>query len=106
MKTLVIAEKPSVARDIVGALPGSFDEHKNFYESDDYVVTFAVGHLLELSDPEDYDPAWKSWKLENLPIIPTDHAGVAFAHGSRVQGFENDTNLGMPTFKDIWLSSE
>ena len=72
MKTLVIAEKPSVARDIVGALPGSFDEHKNFYESDDYVVTFAVGHLLELSDPEDYDPAWKSWKLDNLPIIPTE----------------------------------
>jgi DNA topoisomerase III len=70
MKTLVIAEKPSVARDIVAALPGTFDEHKNFYESDDYVVTFAVGHLLELSDPEDYDPAWKSWKLENLPIIP------------------------------------
>ena len=49
VKTLIIAEKPS-ARDIVGALPGSFDEHKNFYESDDYVVTFAVGHLLELSD--------------------------------------------------------
>jgi DNA topoisomerase III len=70
VKTLVIAEKPSVARDIVAALPGTFDEHKNFYESDDYVVTFAVGHLLELSDPEDYDPAWKSWKLENLPIIP------------------------------------
>jgi DNA topoisomerase III len=72
MKTLIIAEKPSVARDIVGALPGSFDEHKNFYESDDYVVSFAVGHLLELSDPEDYDPAWKSWKLDNLPIIPEE----------------------------------
>jgi DNA topoisomerase-3 len=72
MKTLVIAEKPSVARDIVSALAGSFDEHKNFYESDDYVVTFAVGHLLELSDPEDYDPAWKSWKLDNLPIIPKE----------------------------------
>src|ERR687895_2739857 len=72
MKPLVIAEKPSVARDIVTALPGSFDEHKNFYESDDYVVTFAVGHLLELSDPEDYDAAWKSWKLDNLPIVPTE----------------------------------
>src|ERR687898_694175 len=54
MKTLIIAEKPSVARDIVGALPGSFDEHKNFYDS------------------EDYDPAWKSWKLDNLPIIPDE----------------------------------
>ena len=72
MKTLVIAEKPSVARDIVGALPGSFDEHKNFYESDDYVVSFAVGHLLELSDPEDYDPKWKAWKLDTLPIIPKE----------------------------------
>jgi DNA topoisomerase-3 len=72
MKTLIIAEKPSVARDIVGALPGSIDEHNNFYESDDYVVTFAVGHLLELSDPEDYDPAWKSWKLDNLPIVPDE----------------------------------
>jgi DNA topoisomerase-3 len=71
-KTLIIAEKPSVARDIVSALPESFDEHKNFYESDDYVVTFAVGHLLELSDPEDYDPAWKSWKLDNLPMIPKE----------------------------------
>jgi DNA topoisomerase III len=71
-KTLIIAEKPSVARDIVAALPESFDENKNFYESDDYVVTFAVGHLLELSDPEEYDPAWKSWKLENLPMIPTE----------------------------------
>jgi DNA topoisomerase III len=71
-KTLVIAEKPSVARDIVAALPGSFDEHKNFYESDEYVITFAVGHLLELSDPEDYDPAWKSWKLDNLPMIPKE----------------------------------
>jgi DNA topoisomerase III len=71
-KTLIIAEKPSVARDIVAALPESFDEHKNFYESDDYVVTFAVGHLLELSDPEEYDPAWKSWKLDNLPMIPAE----------------------------------
>jgi DNA topoisomerase-3 len=72
MKTLVIAEKPSVARDIVDALPGSFDDNKTFYEGDDYVVTFAVGHLLELSDPEDYDPAWKSWKMDTLPIIPTE----------------------------------
>src|SRR5918999_523566 len=75
MKTLVIAEKPSVARDIVSALSGlsgAFDEHKNFYESESYVVTFAVGHLLELADPEDYDPAWKAWKLDTLPIIPSE----------------------------------
>ena len=48
MKTLVIAEKPSVARDIVAALPGSFDDNKEFYEGDDYVVTFAVGRRLRI----------------------------------------------------------
>ena len=83
-KTLIIAEKPSVARDIVSALPGSFDEHKNFYESDDYVVTFAVGHLLELSDPEDYDPAWKSeWIGEyNAPTTGPLTTGRDPASGS------------------------
>ena len=54
-KTLVIAEKPSVARDLTGALPGVFQNKETHYESDDYVVTFAVGHLLELINPEDYD---------------------------------------------------
>ena len=72
MKTLVIAEKPSVARDIVAALPGSFDSNKEFYEGDDYVVTFAVGHLLELNPPEDYDERFKKWRMDDLPIIPDD----------------------------------
>jgi len=72
MKTLVIAEKPSVARDIVAALPGSFDSNKEFYEGDDYVVTYAVGHLLELNPPEDYDERFKKWRMDDLPIIPDD----------------------------------
>jgi DNA topoisomerase-3 len=72
VKTLVIAEKPSVARDIVDALPGSFDSNKEFYEGDDYVVTFAVGHLLELTPPEDYDDRFKKWRMDDLPIIPEE----------------------------------
>src|SRR3954452_20157604 len=69
-KTLVIAEKPSVARDLAGALPGSFENHDSYLESDDYVVTFAVGHLVELAEPEDYDEKWKRWRMDDLPIVP------------------------------------
>jgi DNA topoisomerase-3 len=72
VKTLVIAEKPSVARDIVDALAGGFDNNKEFYEGDEYVVTFAVGHLLELTPPEDYDDRFKKWRMDDLPIIPED----------------------------------
>src|SRR5919205_127357 len=69
-KTLVIAEKPSVARDIATALPGTFKKHDGYLESDDYVVTYAVGHLVELAEPEDYDERWKKWKMTDLPIVP------------------------------------
>ena len=72
VKTLIIAEKPSVARDIVDALPGSFDSNDSFYEGDDYVVTFAVGHLLELTPPEDYDERFKKWRMDDLPILPDE----------------------------------
>ncbi len=68
-KRLVITEKPSVARDICEAL-GGFEDHVEYQENDDYVVTWAVGHLLELAAPEDYDKALKSWTLQTLPIIP------------------------------------
>ncbi|MGB2953190.1 MAG: DNA topoisomerase 3 [Gaiellaceae bacterium] len=72
MKTLVIAEKPSVARDLADALPGSFDKNDTYFESDDYVVTFAVGHLVELVDPEDYDERLKKWRMADLPIVPDE----------------------------------
>lgn len=68
-KRLVITEKPSVARDIVGAL-GGFTEEDGYWESDDYIVTFAVGHLLELVAPEDIDAKYKRWTLDTLPILP------------------------------------
>src|SRR5437588_2457252 len=72
MKTLVIAEKPSVARDIVDSLPGSFENNDTSYESDDTIVTFAVGHLVELINPEDYDERFKKWRMADLPIVPDE----------------------------------
>ncbi len=104
-KTLVIAEKPSVGRDLAGALDGPFQRRKledirpsrkkkkdeetpaevveaaksprsrtredtHFLESDDYVITWAVGHLVQLAEPEEYDDKWKKWRMADLPIVP------------------------------------
>src|SRR6266496_6529644 len=108
-KTLVIAEKPSVGRDLAGALEGPFQRRKLdnikpkrgkkkaeetneevveaaksttktratrdeavFLESDEYVITWAVGHLVQLAEPEEYDEKWKKWKMADLPIVPPD----------------------------------
>jgi DNA topoisomerase III len=71
-KTLVIAEKPSVGRDLAAALPGSFktSQDKTFIEGDDYVITWAVGHLVGLAAPDEYDPKLKKWRFADLPILP------------------------------------
>ena len=70
-KTLVITEKPSVARDITRAL-GGFQNKKDFFEGPRYVVTFAVGHMLELVPPEGVEVKRGKWAIANLPVIP-DH---------------------------------
>ncbi len=87
MKTLIVAEKPSVGRDIASALDGPFQKRAladlnprakggkddpTFLESDDYVITWAVGHLVQLADPEEYDEKWKKWRMADLPIVPPD----------------------------------
>ncbi|KAF1023550.1 MAG: DNA topoisomerase 3 [Paracidovorax wautersii] len=72
-KRLVIAEKPSVAQDIVRALTpvaGKFDKHDDHFENDQYVVTSAVGHLVEIQAPEEYDVKRGKWSFANLPVIP------------------------------------
>ncbi|MSO44408.1 MAG: DNA topoisomerase III [Thermoleophilia bacterium] len=69
-KKLVICEKPSVSRDVVGALPETFTQTGDAYESDHWVVSHAVGHLLEQVAPEAYDVRFKKWTYEDLPIIP------------------------------------
>ena len=73
MKTLVIAEKPSVAQDIVRALTptaGKFEKHDEYFESDTFVVSSAVGHLVEIQAPEDFDVKRGKWSFANLPVIP------------------------------------
>ena len=73
MKTLVIAEKPSVAQDIVRALTpvvGRFEKHDEHFENDTHVVTSAVGHLVEIQAPEQYDVKRGKWSFAHLPVIP------------------------------------
>src|SRR4029079_10065919 len=88
MKTLIIAEKPSVGRDIEGAIDGVFQkrtladlspkakkatkDETNFLESDNYVIAWALGHIRQLAEPEEYDEKWKKWRMADLPIVPPD----------------------------------
>ena len=69
MKTLVIAEKPSVGRDIARVL-GCKRQADGALEGGQYIVTWGLGHLVELADPEGYDPKYKEWKMEDLPMMP------------------------------------
>lgn len=69
MKTLVIAEKPSVGRDIARVLHCN-KKGNGAIEGDRYIVTWGLGHLVTLADPEAYDPKYKEWKMETLPMLP------------------------------------
>lgn len=69
MKTLVIAEKPSVGRDIARVL-GCSQKQNGALEGAKYIVTWGLGHLVTLKDPEDYDKKYREWKMEDLPILP------------------------------------
>ncbi|MFY9721446.1 MAG: DNA topoisomerase III [Azonexus sp.] len=72
-KKLIIAEKPSVAADIAKAL-GGFTKHDDYFESDDFVLSSAVGHLLELSCPEEFEVKRGKWSFAHLPVIPPHFA--------------------------------
>jgi len=71
-KKLIIAEKPSVAKNIADAV-GAKQRGNGYIEGEDYVITWAFGHLLQLYDAKDYNPEMKSWKLENFPFIPGEY---------------------------------
>lgn len=72
-KTLIIAEKPSVANDIAKTL-GGFTKHDEYFESDQYVLSSAVGHLVEIAVPEEYDVKRGKWSFTHLPMIPPHFA--------------------------------
>ena len=70
-KSLIIAEKPSVAADLARAL-GGFKKHDDYFESDDSIISSAVGHLVELALPSEMDVKRGKWSFANLPIIPDE----------------------------------
>ncbi|MEP6954787.1 MAG: DNA topoisomerase 3 [Solirubrobacteraceae bacterium] len=77
-KTLVIAEKPSVGQDLARVLPGPFEKHtgtgektSRWLEGPEHVVTWAVGHLVQLAEPDEYDDKFKKWRMADLPIVPS-----------------------------------
>ena len=91
MKTLVLAEKPSVARDIARVLKCS-KKLNGALEGERYIVTWALGHLVTLADPEEYDKKYKEWNMEVLPMMPKkDGAGGYQTDCKAVSGSENPT---------------
>src|SRR5438874_9669956 len=66
-----IAEKPSVARDIAEVL-GAKQRKDGYFEGEGYQVTWTFGHFCTLKEPDDYQPSWKFWRLDDLPLIPTN----------------------------------
>ena len=84
-KRLVIAEKPSVGRDLARVLPGAFTKHEGYLEGPDYIVTWAVGHLVQLAEPDEYDPRFKKWRMADLPIVPKRFKLVVRDERSRKQ---------------------
>jgi DNA topoisomerase-3 len=84
-KTLVIAEKPSVGRDLARVLPGPFAKHEGYLEGPEHVITWAVGHLVQLAEPDEYDPKFKRWRMADLPIVPEHFHLVVRDERSRKQ---------------------
>ena len=75
-KTLVIAEKPSVAADLAKVLKVP-KATSDYFENDQWVISSSIGHIVRLKDPEDLDPKWKRWVLKDLPMLPEKFDGTA-----------------------------
>jgi DNA topoisomerase III len=84
-KTLVIAEKPSVGRDLARVLPGPFAKQEGWLEGPGHVITWAVGHLVQLAEPDEYEAKYKRWRMPDLPIVPTKFKLVVRDERSRKQ---------------------
>lgn len=70
VKTLVIAEKPDMGRNIASAIDPKAKNHRTYIEGEHYIITWAIGHLIGLAEPDAYDPKYKKWNIQHLPIIP------------------------------------
>ena len=100
-KTLVIAEKPSVGRDLARVLTGPFQKHEGWLEGPEHVITWAVGHLVQLAEPDEYDPKYKSWRMADLPIVPERFKLVVRDERSRKQMSVVTKQLGRDDVEEV-----
>src|SRR3954466_13035296 len=100
-KRLVIAEKPSVGRDLTRVLPGAFAKHEGYLESDSHVGRWAVGHLVQLAEPDEYDPKYKKWRMADLPIVPDEFRLVVRDERSKKQMSVITKQLGRVDVDDV-----
>jgi DNA topoisomerase III len=100
-KTLVIAEKPSVGQDLARVLQGPFQKKEGWLEGPDHVITWAVGHLVQLAEPDEYDAKFKRWRMEDLPIVPEHFKLVVRDERSRKQMTVVTAQLGRDDVDDV-----
>jgi len=100
-KTLVIAEKPSVGRDLARVLPGPFAKQEGYLEGPDHVLTWAVGHLVQLAEPDEYDVKFKKWRMADLPIVPDKFKLVVRDERSKKQMSVVTRQLGRDEISDV-----
>jgi DNA topoisomerase-3 len=100
-KTLVIAEKPSVGKDLARVLQGPFQAKEGWLEGPDHVITWAVGHLVQLAEPDEYDPKFKRWRMDDLPIVPEHFKLVVRDERSRKQMTVVTKQIGREDIEEV-----
>jgi DNA topoisomerase-3 len=100
-KTLVIAEKPSVGQDLARVLKGPFQKKEGWLEGPEHVITWAVGHLVQLAEPDEYDPKFKRWRMDDLPIVPEKFKLTVRDERSRKQMTVVTKQLGREDVGDV-----
>ncbi len=100
-KTLVIAEKPSVGQDLARVLKGPFQKKEGWLEGPEHVITWAVGHLVQLAEPDEYDPKFKRWRMDDLPIVPDKFKLIVRDERSRKQMTVVTKQLGREDVGDV-----
>jgi DNA topoisomerase III len=100
-KTLLVAEKPSVGQDLARVLTGPFKKQEGYLEGPDHVVTWAVGHLVQLAEPDAYNAKFKSWKMADLPIVPDRFKLVVRDERSRKQMSVITKQLGREDIDEV-----
>ncbi len=100
-KTLVIAEKPSVGTDLARVLKGPFKKGEGVLEGPEHVITWAVGHLVQLAEPDEYDPKFKRWKMDDLPIVPDRFKLIVRDERSRKQMSVVTKQIGRDDIGDV-----